>query len=68
MRGNQVYEAFKEHLERTIPARAGEPFMPDKFNTGAWDYPRACGGTSAWTVLEMTGEGLSPRVRGNPWN
>ena len=30
------------------------------------DYPRACGGTYLLEQLVYSGEGLSPRVRGNP--
>ena len=28
-------------------------------------YPRACGGTGSGSVYRQSGQGLSPRVRGN---
>ena len=50
----------------SIPACAGEPLdgaTSDRLGV----YPRVCGGT-AWTVPRRQPlEGLSPRVRGNPW-
>ena len=31
-------------------------------------YPRVCGGTSIGRELATVGEGLSPRLRGNPFS
>ena len=65
VRGNQPLSAESRWSERSIPARAGEPWDRGTI-IGKWMvYPRACGGTArscgslGWTY------GLSPRVRGN---
>ncbi len=50
---------------RTIPACAGEPCTPRVRPVHRRDYPRVCGGTSPERGVEMSGYGLSPRVRGN---
>ena len=53
-------------LQRSIPARAGEPQFKFRTTAACRVYPRACGGTLiAWTTHPPAG-GLSPRVRGNP--
>ena len=49
----------------SIPARAGEPSGASCSWAAARVYPRACGGTIEYQVVHWTGEGLSPRVRGN---
>ena len=52
---------------RSIPACAGEP---DKSFLNANEcrvYPRVCGGTSSASTIAMISSGLSPRVRGNPF-
>ena len=49
----------------TIPACAGEPLALREIRGTTWDYPRVCGGTSAFQGAQATGKGLSPRVRGN---
>ena len=49
----------------SIPARAGEPAGRCPAGSGAWVYPRACGGTSRLSSLWVPASGLSPRVRGN---
>ena len=52
---------------RSIPACAGEPFCESVIAQPGGVYPRVCGGTSTdrWGVI--SGNGLSPRVRGNQW-
>ena len=50
---------------RSIPARAGEPALQTRRASLASVYPRACGGTSLTSETTVSGEGLSPRVRGN---
>ena len=49
----------------SIPACAGEPTIPtDRFLLPKV-YPRVCGGTKGQLVMDISGKGLSPRVRGN---
>ena len=65
MRGNPgSVEAVYEDLG-SIPAHAGEPWMPSRALTRAGVYPRACGGTSSSAHSQVPAAGLSPRMRGN---
>ena len=52
---------------RSIPACAGEPIGPSLWTGATRVYPRVCGGT--WPVCwrRRPPDGLSPRVRGNPY-
>ena len=52
-------------VDRSIPARAGEPASKTAYHTNHTVYPRACGGTSSFTIYIISALGLSPRVRGN---
>ena len=52
----------------SIPACAGEPSAKITRPSLVMVYPRVCGGTAASIDGETIGEGLSPRVRGNPSN
>ena len=65
VRGNRLPPAGVEVLDRSIPARAGEPRTGTP--AGRWPrvYPRACGGTGALDQRLVALNGLSPRVRGN---
>ena len=66
VRGNQLPVRQRFALLRSIPAGAGEPLRC------AWPirlsrvYPRGCGGTLLGDDAGVGGQGLSPRVRGNP--
>ena len=51
----------------SIPACAGEPSCPLRGATLSGVYPRVCGGTAARSRNDTIFEGLSPRVRGNPY-
>ena len=48
----------------SIPARAGEPSLPQSLNRAGKVYPRACGGTELEIYADIDTTGLSPRVRG----
>ena len=50
---------------RSIPACAGEPAWGSLSLQCMKVYPRVCGGTWSDQTIDMAGEGLSPRVRGN---
>ena len=54
------------HASGSIPACAGEPPRVPGQQPAGEVYPRVCGGTSAIPRRSTTGNGLSPRVRGNP--
>ena len=66
VRGNRLGQGRMLIPEGSIPACAGEPAG------GGWPalvgtvYPRVCGGTQHAIDDVGRGEGLSPRVRGNP--
>ena len=45
VRGNQRTIFNQLLYERSIPARAGEPFRRRRDQRQGWVYPRACGGT-----------------------
>ena len=49
----------------SIPACAGEPSWSTAAFIPSQVYPRVCGGTCVMATGETTGDGLSPRVRGN---
>ena len=49
----------------SIPACAGEPAAHPGAQPGAEVYPRVCGGTEGWHLIQPAAIGLSPRVRGN---
>ena len=49
----------------SIPACAGEPYLPAGWQLRQGVYPRVCGGTISVTGKHQQLQGLSPRVRGN---
>ena len=53
------------HVNRSIPACAGEPSSSPTPRARPTVYPRVCGGTEEWTEEDFNVSGLSPRVRGN---
>ena len=65
VRGNRLSIRRCAAWSRSIPACAGEP--PRRLLTRSHPpvYPRVCGGTDASTYDNLSGTGLSPRVRGN---
>ena len=52
-------------VDRSIPACAGEPPTAARRLTARGVYPRVCGGTVEYRYDPDSGQGLSPRVRGN---
>ena len=65
VRGNRLNQPGEQNVERSIPARAGEPENEIPVGSPHAVYPRACGGTKIQERINRLGEGLSPRVRGN---
>ena len=66
MRGNQWISRRRCGSCRSIPAYAGEPSPILCGGRTGRVYPRVCGGTRMWIRMRIGGEGLSPRMRGNP--
>ena len=66
VRGNPFVEINYAVLFGSIPACAGEPQRPLPRPRCYPVYPRVCGGTHPALVWGSDGQGLSPRVRGNP--
>ena len=67
VRGNPVVMPGSQMVGGSIPACAGEP-APDLKPLAACEvYPRVCGETTAATPQTPANCGLSPRVRGNPF-
>ena len=65
VRGNRVPGSGLRQGSRSIPARAGEPFIWSQYCDVGRVYPRACGGTATKPARAPRPYGLSPRVRGN---
>ena len=65
VRGNLLLHRCHKCLERSIPARTGEPGAPSTPPKRSRVYPRAYGGTAARLAPGAAVTGLSPRVRGN---
>ena len=66
VRGTRGADGIKKLKDGSIPACAGEPPTVGGWKTGAKVYPRVCGGTTLWRAADISENGLSPRVRGNP--
>ena len=66
MRGNQEAKGRDADSRRSIPACAGEPRTRLPRRSTFQVYPRVCGGTACPPLGGSRGNGLSPRVRGNP--
>ena len=64
-RGNHRHDARLDRLERSIPARAGEPPTRPIRRPATTVYPRASGGTPCVPLRCLPAGGLSPRERGN---
>ena len=65
VRGNPPQAVAGQLPARSIPACAGEPILPPPTPSTGRVYPRVCGGTVIGWGFWRTGQGLSPRVRGN---
>ncbi len=66
VRGNRLHNDHVVLQVGPIPARAGQPGLEGIPGSGKRAYPRACGATAVFTLLNILMVGLSPRVRGNP--
>ena len=67
VRGNPVTAAKLSGGSGSIPVCAGEPGNPAHQERPLQVYPRVCGGTIPSTCRRLPPAGLSPRVRGNPY-
>ena len=67
VRGNLNAVSPDVSTSRSIPACAGEPTSSSVPSTPARVYPRVCGGTAGPMRSKSSTSGLSPRVRGNPF-
>ena len=65
MRGNRYLLGIPMAGDRSIPAYAGEPYFAAAGSDSAVVYPRVCGGTRLMGTAVFSGQGLSPRMRGN---
>ncbi len=66
LRGNPFAKLFLKAVLRSIPAPTGKPRSTTPSPGSAWVYPRAYGETAAINEALESGDGLSPRLRGNP--
>ena len=67
VRGNHTRRIASITTLRSIPACAGEPVRERAVAIPVEVYPRVCGGTGFDGRLPPRPQGLSPRVRGNPY-
>ena len=67
VRGNLDCFQFQQFRHGSIPACAGEPYIDEYRHEDTRVYPRVCGGTDSLPKLMNKYDGLSPRVRGNPY-
>ena len=67
VRGNRRHAHVICHFLGPIPACAGQPGRLRHISPRIWAYPRVCGATSLTLNATASSEGLSPRVRGNPY-
>ena len=65
VRGNPLIHRGEAARNGSIPACAGEPCSAAASPRATTVYPRVCGGTARGINNRPTGQGLSPRVRGN---
>ena len=65
VRGNRGASDVATTRPRSIPACAGEPYLPPTVFKCPAVYPRVCGGTLPTSYGVQMPCGLSPRVRGN---
>ena len=67
VRGNHPTRRAGDCQVGSIPACAGEPWTITRSCRSRGVYPRVCGGTCLRYRLVDARQGLSPRVRGNPF-
>ncbi len=67
VRGKQNGTISDRHSGGSIPACAGETTPVSDAAGRSGVYPRLCGGNEADRLLETSATGLSPLVRGKPW-
>ena len=67
MRGNPPQGTPGRRNPGSIPAYAGEPPAHTAARPTCTVYPRVCGGTVDANIASVGDEGLSPRMRGNPF-
>ena len=67
VRGNHGLPYRRPVWPWSIPACAGEPLGGGLVDGHSGVYPRVCGGTPQRTEHQLASQGLSPRVRGNPF-
>ena len=65
LRGNDLFRHVSRSGIGSIPALAGERITQRVNQPPTRVYPRACGGTRRWQIYRLSGQGLSPRLRGN---
>ncbi len=66
VRGNPRHSLIVFSTGGPIPACAGQPFAEAINSAISTAYPRVCGATFDVIAWDHEGQGLSPRVRGNP--
>ena len=66
VRGSLVVPNIPPTVNRSIPARAGEPTIVRIDPARPTVYPRPCGGAATGYFIKRCGTGLSPPVRGSP--
>ncbi len=65
VRGNHLHGRIGVGAHGCIPACAGEPHYPARWEEPPWVHPRVCGGTGPRASDPPRPSGASPRVRGN---
>ena len=68
VRGSRRMARLAQRAQGSIPAGAGEPAISASLVHCKRVYPRGCGGAPSKLTHALTGEGLSPRVRGSPFS
>ena len=68
VRGNRCRAYCMSDGRGSIPACAGEPLSAAMWDANKEVYPRVCGGTAGAGAAVRIYQGLSPRVRGNPFH
>ena len=64
MRGTLDQILTQLHVERIIPAHAGNTTAARAAPSPTWDHPRACGEHKSWKTPAAMLSGSSPRMRG----